>query len=704
VAATYTSNDADGQRLKNKIEAKPGDSEMRYDPLADMVMRRWWDACMWMQSQCITDCSIIELLHRCYRQRAGVYDPEDAALLDGIDVYLPLTDMKAMAAEAWMRDMMMGAIDLPWTVEPTPIPELPARLRMKVLRDLKMEIAQQVAGDPLIAARALGDLPEQAQQLAFGTMISNYPGDLQKTARDLKDSQRVIAMSEAVRAAKNMERLMRDQTIQMNFDKTMLSFFHDMVTYPAAILKGPILTKRPLFEWRGNRRVQVIKDTLDAYRVSPFDFKPSPDSPDTQRGTFVLERFRLTKRALAAARGQKYWINEGIDAVLRMYARGTVNWLTENMDANPEIDRRLTSLADDMTIDAIDHYGIVSGRELRPYGFSADEKEFYEARVVMCGYQTLAVRVVGEANSQMRPYHSTSYEKMGEQFWNQCPVMKLRTIQRSANAALRSQIRNMAFSSGPMAEIDLSRVQRFVSKLEDLTRIEPFQARLVDPDMMNGGRPAYQFTNVPATMVPLLKTIEYYMKLADDVSNIPSYAQGETGLQGAGRTFRGFAAVFAQALKVFKMPVQNMDVDLFQPFSEMLYNYNMENSTDDSVKGDAKTYARGAQGLVEREMAEQKSLETMQIVAQMAPAFIQVAPAEAQKALKYVMGKALQAMGVPIESFGLNPDLAAALTEETNAPTNSGAQTPIPGIGATPSPDAGPGGGSPQPVAVPGAA
>jgi hypothetical protein len=403
----------------------------------------------------------------------------------------------------------------------------------------------------------------------------------------------------------------------------------------------------------------------------------------------VLERFRLTKRALSAARGQKYWLNQGIDRVLEMYSRGTINWLTETVDANPEIDRRLQTIADDMTIDAIDHYGLLSGKELRPYGFSADDKTFYEARIVMAGYVTLAVRVVGEPNAQLRPYHSSSYEKLGEQFWNQCPVMKLRAVQRSANAALRSQIRNMAFSSGPMAEIDYSRVQRFTSKLEDLARIEPFQARLVDPDMMNGGRPAYQFTNVPATVLPLLRTIEYYMKLADDVSNIPSYAQGETGLQGAGRTFRGFAAVFAQALKVFKMPIQNMDVDIFQPFAQMLYDHNMVYSDDDSVKGDAKVFARGAQGLVEREMAEQKQLETLQIVSTMAPSFIQVAPKEAQDALKFVMGKALQVLGVPIESFGYNPDLAASIRRETNLPA-AGSATPIPGIGNTPSPDASP--------------
>jgi hypothetical protein len=435
------------------------------------------------------------------------------------------------------------------------------------------------------------------------------------------------------------------------------------------------------------------QDGVECYRVAPFDFMPSPDSPDSQRGSYVIEKVRMTRRTLAWARGQKYWIGENVERILNEYRTWQRDWLIFGTTYNLEQPILTTNLwAEEETIDTLEMHGIVSGNELRRYGFSADSKEFFEAKIVVCGGRTIFCRVNGEPHVSMRPYNSTSYEKMGDQFWNTCPTMKLRDVQRTVNSTVRAQIRNMAYSSGPLAEVDVSRVQRFVNDIKDLMHIEPYTALLTDPDLMNGGRKAREFYNVPNIIGPLQNTIGFYMKMADDISNIPAYAQGETGLQGAGRTYRGFSAVFSQALKVFKMPVQNLDAGIFAPFAASLYNYNMATSKDNSIKGDATVRARGSQGLVDKEQQEQKALEAMQVVTQMSPAVAEIAPEEARKVLRYTWAKAMEGLGIPMQQFGVNTEVETALgfagaTEQGEA----GAATPIPSIGATPSPDAPPG-------------
>lgn len=660
----------------------------RYDPLADIVIRRWWDAVRYMQSDLLTDASVEYTLGRCYRQRAGVYEPEELALVDGIDIFVPLTDMKCMAAEAWLRDMLINAIDMPFTVEPTPIPELPERLKTKVLRDLKLEIAQTVGGDALATAQALAAMPEDLAGMVFGNMISTYPGDLQDLARKFKSAAKSLAYAEAKETSKRMELLIKDQCVQMKFGKHLLDFFHDLVTYPAAILKGPVNVEQPTIVWSGNRRIQRMENQLGCYRVAVFDFKPSPDSPDTQRGTYVIEKTRMTKRTLRWARKQKFWIESQVDAILQEYGNRSRNWLVYGLTSNPEQANQVALWSDDETIDSLEHHGILSGRELRPYGIMADDDCYYEAKVVVSGARTTCVRVNGEPYLAKRPYHRASYEMMGDRFWNNCPVLKMRAVQRTCNAAVRSQIRNMTFSSGPTGEADVSRLQRYVSDMREIQNITPYTLKLVDPDMMNGGRPAIQFHNVPQIITPLQNTIAFYMKMLDDVSNIPNYAQGDTGLSGAGRTFRGFSAVFAQALKVFKMPVQNMDNDIFEPFATALYNYNMTHSKDDSIKGDAQVYARGSQGMLDREMEEQKAMEVMKVVAQITPAVAEIAPQETAQVLKYTWQRALQVLGVPVEAFGMNPEVEAALAgTRTHAPDAAEPGTPIPQINAeTPAP------------------
>lgn len=659
-----------------------------YDPLADLVCRRWWDAVRFSQSELIQNYSVEQTLAMCDRQRRGVYEDADKALLDGIDIYIPMTNMKCMAAEAWLRDMLGSVIQMPWHTEPTPIPELPERLRQKVLRDLKFEIAAAATdGNPILAAQGLSRMPPQLAELTFGQMIAHYPGDLEAEAKRLKNTARELAMAEAMKASRNMNRLMRDQTAQLGMEKLNHQLFYDLVTFPVALIKGPILTSRPRIAWQGNRQVIDNAPQVDAYRVSPFDLKPSSDSPDTQRGSYLVERITMTKRDLKRAKGQKHWISASIDELLLYYHDRSRNWLVESFAQNPELQNPLGLWTDDESIMAVEHNGILSGEELRPYGFSLEADEYYEARVITSGYRTLMVKLNGQAFATPRPYHRAAYEEVGERFYGNCPVLKLRDTQRSLNAAFRAKIRNMAFSSGPQVEVDVDRVKGYVATLQELLDLSPFSVKFASPDLLNGGRPAYTFTNVPQIIAPLLNLVRYYMTLADDVSNIPNYAQGDPALSGAGRTFRGFSAVFAQALKVFKVPVQNLDLGIYAPFAAMLYNYNTGFSKDPAVKGDCRAVARGSQGLVDKEIEEQRAVDRMGVIAQIIPALTQANPAAAArmtKVLEWTAAKAIEGLGVPIRSFGFDPDVQAALGEEAEEfePT----QEPIPSIGRTPSP------------------
>lgn len=637
----------------------------RFDPLADLVVRRWHDAQLHRQQKELGDCTVEEVLGRCYRQRESKYDDCDRELLDGIDIYIPLTDMKCVSAEAWLRDMLSTVLDMPFTIEPTPIPSLPERMRAKVLRDLKVEIAAAAAGgDALAAAQALAQMPKNLAEVTFGGMIAEYPGDLYDKVAGMKQAAMALAFQEASKASEKMGILMRDQLIEMNFAVTLNTIFSDMVTYPAAILKGPIVVQRPQAHWSGNTRTVAMRDVVHAYRVSPFDIFPSADSPDTQRGTFIIERGRMTRRTLKWARNQKFWIREHLDRVLTEYRNYNRNWLMFNANSrNLELptDSHI-AWGDDETIEMLEHHGILSGAELRAYGFSASDDEYYEAKVIVCGGRTLYVKVNGAEHVTPRPYHNTSYHKLGDQFWNRSPTMKLRDVQRTLNSTVRAKIRNMSFSSGPIGEIDVQRTQRYVKELKELLAVDAYSMLLTDPDPMSNGRPARQFQMIPNIIAPLLQTMQFYWKLADDVSNIPAYAQGDTGLGGAGRTYRGFSAVFSQALKVFKMPVQNLDTDVFEPFARALYDYNMATAKDPSVLGDSQIRARGSRGLVDMEQQQQKALEAMQVVTQMSPAVAQIDPEGAAKVLRYTWAKAMQALGVPMEAFGVNPDVEAAIS------------------------------------------
>lgn len=78
---------------------------------------------------------IEERMLRCARARAGVYEPDIQNLIDkqgGTDIFMMLTDVKCRAAESWLKDIMLPAGERPFSIEPTPIPELPAEIEQGI--------------------------------------------------------------------------------------------------------------------------------------------------------------------------------------------------------------------------------------------------------------------------------------------------------------------------------------------------------------------------------------------------------------------------------------------------------------------------------------------------------------------------------------------------------------------------------------------
>ena len=83
-------------------------------------------------------------------------------------------------------------------------------------------------------------------------------------------------VSSAERRAKRMERQIADRLAQGNYEKAMDAFVEDFVTYPAAILKGPVYARHKTLEWGEGFKPIVRNDPAPTWeRVSPFDAYPA---------------------------------------------------------------------------------------------------------------------------------------------------------------------------------------------------------------------------------------------------------------------------------------------------------------------------------------------------------------------------------------------------------------------------------------------
>ena len=229
---------------------------------------------------------------------------------------------------------------------------------------------------------------------------------------------------------------------------------------------------------------------------------------------------------------------------------------------------------------------------------------------------------------------------MGNKIPGMSIAQKVRDVERAYMAALRGLFNNFGRTLAPIGEVDMARIERYISDDWDGSIVSDVLYP-VDPDISGGGRPAHYFHNVPSIAGQALQLMDYFMNLADRVTQIPAAIHGNPVGTGANRTFRGMMALQGNMMKPIQSALTNMDLDLFKPMGTLLYNLNMKYSKDPDIKGDCNVQARGAAGLLEREMQKQNALEVVQVIGQLGQN-AQINP----KLMDHAVAKALEAVGM----------------------------------------------------------
>ena len=532
-----------------------------------------------------------EILQQCHDQYYGELPCKIKEVFGDMPA-INLTQLKVSALNAWIRDLLFGSGGTPFTVEPTPIPELNAEMEEEILGRVK--------------------------EVLFGPheeLLPKSNDELRKLVKDEKDHVRKVTEATAARACKLMEEVMWDQCIDGGYKKAFLQFLQDFCIYPYAVLEGPVPEIRTQNVWSGNTLKDKDEVVYAINRISPFDFFWSPDSTNAQDGSFVIIRKRYSRKQLVKMAKLKSYIQENVlDALEHFANRSTnMNWLSDNPEQQNAIPWDGKS-----ALEVLKYYGSVKGELLKEYGMTGlDDGEYYDCIIHTLGTFTLKVVINPNPNAHIRPVFVTSYEKTGNGIMGVGIAQKIRDVERAFHSCLRGMIKNMEFSSGPIGEVDFSRIQQWIDD-DSVGDIEPYTINPVDPDPVGGGRPAYMFHSFPNNTAALSNVCQWFMSLADIVTQIPASIHGQPVGTGANRTFRGMSMLYGNALKGVQSGITNIDDDVVGPFATSLYMLNLKYNPNKEIKGDAKVIARGASGLMEKELKKNDMLEAAQIVASLA--------------------------------------------------------------------------------------
>ena len=556
-------------------------------------LRTCWDAARMAKDP------INDIMLKALRQRNGEYEPEKLNAIraqGGSEVYMMLTEIKCRAAESWLRDILMDNGTPPWDMQPTPEPDLsPSHME-----ELKQAFAEQV----MITIQQSGQAPTKAEMMELKEVVSQQ--------------FRFKIMQAAQNRVDRMKIKIEDQLAQGGWSDAFNEFITDLVTFPCAFVKGPIVRRQRYLKWSqgGDGRMMMEPGERIApefERVSPFNIYPEPGITRINDG-YLFEHHELSRQALADLIGVPGYDDDAIRKALE-YGPSAAFVFDSTESAREDEERKYyTEMRPTDVFDALEFWGKVSGKMLREWGMSEaevpDEAKEYDANVWMVG--TLVIKAVlnydplGE-----KPYAKTSFIKTPGSFWGRSIPEIIEDLQNVCNAAARALVNNMGIASGPQVEINLERIP----PNEDITQMHPWKIWQVLNDPLGSSAPAVRFNQPTDNSSTLMAVYEKFSRLADDHSGIPSYIYGDTDVQGAGRTASGLSMLMGSAGKGIRQVVMHIDHDVVKPIIQRQFIYNMRYDEDESIKGDAQVVPRGAVNLAVKETTNVRRVEFLNATA-----------------------------------------------------------------------------------------
>lgn len=581
-------------------------------------LRQCWDAAK------IAKKPIENEMLRALRQRNGEYEASKLQQIrkqGGSEVYMMITEVKCRAAESWLRDILLDQGSPPWDLQATPLPDLPTEVASSIENEVASKVMQTI--------QALGQAPT--------------PDEISELREMVAQDYRFRILREAQARTDKMKIKIEDQFAQGGWMTAFNDFITDLVTYPAAFVKGPVVRRQKALGWTKDASGRTVAEPIERLapefeRVDPFRIYPEPGISTINEG-YLFEHHPMTRMDLSELIGVPGYDEDAIRAILE--TGNGQSWINEDVELiKDEEERKFYShMRPTEEFDALEFWGKVSGKMLIDWGMDKedvpDSAQEYDANVWIVGNYVIKA-VLNYDPLGEKPYAKTSFIKAPGAFWGKGLPKILEDVQGVCNAAARALVNNMGIASGPQVEVNVERLP----PNEDITALHPWKIWQTINDPVGSSAPALRFSQPDSRAHELMAVYERFSQLADEHSGIPSYVYGDLNVQGAGRTSSGLSMLMGAAGKAIRQVVMHIDSDVVKPIVQRQFVYNMRYDEDESIKGDAEIVAKGAINLAVKETTNVRRIEFLNATAN--PIDAEIMGKEGRSAILREIAKSLQ--------------------------------------------------------------
>ena len=616
---------------------------------------------------------------KAYRNYRGLYGTDvQFSEAERSRVFIKVTKTKTLAAYGQIVDVLFANNKFPLSIDPT---QLPDGVAGDVHFDPKESPeVREVMDSPYGFAGDGKDLQPGDTQNTLNERLGEYAnklGEIEGVREGVGRTGTAITFSPALVAAKRMQKKIHDQLEESGASKHLRSTSFEMALFGTGVMKGPFAIDKEYPNWDDEGEYNpLIKTVPQVSHVSVWNFYPDPDANNMDEAQYVIERHKMSRSQLRALKKRPYFRDSVIDDVI---TRGEnyekLYWEDDLSDYAPQhdIDRfEVMEYWGTVDIELLEEQDITIPKDLQ----DLDE---LQANIWVCNGRLLRV-VLNPFKPARIPYMAAPYELNPYSFFGVGIAENMDDTQTLMNGFMRMAVDNAVLSGNLLIEVDE-------------TNLVPGQDLTVYPGKVfrrQGGAPGQALfgTKYPNVSSENMMMFDKARQLSDESTGFPSFAHGQTGVAGVGRTASGISMLMGAAAGGIKTVIKNVDDYLLRPLGEGLFQFNMQFDFDPDIKGDLEVSARGTESLMANEVRSQRLMQFLGVTSN--PALAPFAK------FNYIIREIAKSLDLDPDKVTNNMDEAAIQAEIMKGlqPDQPPAGAPQPPAGANPMDTSGAGGGT----------
>jgi hypothetical protein len=531
--------------------------------------------------------------------------------------FVRLTRKKTNSWKGRLESLIFPTDDRNYSIQPTPVPSLTNSAKQVVQQ--AMALLEQANAQSAQAAQAADSDDPAAAEAAM-----QQAGATADQAHQVNEEARRFAgeITEAKKRADAMQREMDDQLVECDYSAEGRDAIASMCVLGSAIMKGPIGSEAMRGKWAQEKH--PVSGELGPFTysrtpdpkpvikwVNPWAYFPDMSAMKKGQEEFEFERHLWTKKDLRRLVKERGFNPDAVRDLIRGDVRDRtltdvgLGYLAElrEIDGTTELLKNRYvgwEYHGPLECDEIVTMLIAMGDLKGAAYYKNTQDPLVELRVIcyFCEGKLLKIAPEFPLDSQESLYSVVPFEPSDSSMFGFGIPDIMEDSQQAMNAAWRMALDNAGLSTGPQIVIDREKITPANGEWALTPRKIWYKEKSAAPGE------AFEAFNIPNTIAEIMAIVKTAREFIDDETALPVQSEGEATdnpnitATASNIMSLGFNVTFRSVVKAW-------DDGMTVPSMRRLYDWNMQHSANDDIKGDMSIDARGTSVLLMREMQSQ---------------------------------------------------------------------------------------------------